>query len=183
MRLARRVVLVTVCLVLSVVLSCQCRVVHGQSSAAPTCTALLTDSTTNSNNYHQRTTYAPSNTLLLSSVTHTASTSLTAHSSFVFKYTVPNQRGLQQSSRLRFAVYLNSSSGMQRAALVAQSEIVTLQDGVSGRQSFVAEVQAGAQPLVPHAHYLLGTDTVHSTLLSYHNHRSSSHACMHLFLM
>ena len=124
---------------------------------AQPCTRLLADIGAASD-YLQHMTYVSANNVVFSRVALSSPTSIGAHSTFLFRYTMPNQRGLQLPSQLRFAVYNNENNRTDIPDLVAQSELVTVET-ISGRQSFLVKAQSGAQPLVRNATYVIGGAT------------------------
>ena len=101
---------------------------------------------------YQRTTHVGDGNIILTNVYY-ESTNVDAFSSFVFTYTVPSQRGLPSSSKMRFALYAPDPTS-DSPVLIAQSEVVSLKD-VIGRQKLTAEVKALAKPIQPNTRYLL----------------------------
>lgn len=102
---------------------------------------------------------------------------------FIFQYVVPDQTDYQTPNRLKFAMYTNvvypDPNGLL-PQLVAESQVVTIQSGVTGNQEFVAKVARKVSDIQPSTDYVLGqTPLIHHirTHDSYHN-THTIHTCM-----
>ena len=79
-------------------------------------------------------------------------TSTSSFSSFQFTYTVPDQSGYTTPNTVSFAVYADDGTGN----LIAESQIATINSGVTGDQTVTALILGSASALQPATSYRLG---------------------------